>query len=111
MRSDDGIDCWQIRYYHTVQASWTDWLHHWEWNCGIPGLICVYLSFHWRSHRNSKPSVDGAPVVVSANTLKEAYAIVREDYGEDAIILGTRTVNQRQELGLGHERQVQVTVQ
>ncbi len=64
-----------------------------------------------RSHRNSKPSVDGAPVVVSANTLKEAYAIVREDYGEDAIILGTRTVNQRQELGLGHERQVQVTVQ
>ena len=64
-----------------------------------------------RSHRNSKPTVDGAPVVVSANTLKEAYAIVREDYGEDAIILGTRTVNQRQELGLGHERQVQVTIQ
>ncbi len=64
-----------------------------------------------RSPRNSKPSVDGAPVVVSAPTLKEAYRIVRADYGEDAVILGTRTVNRRQELGLGHDREIEVTVQ
>jgi flagellar biosynthesis GTPase FlhF len=56
------------------------------------------------------PSADGAPVVVAARTLKDAYRIVREEYGEHAEILGTRTVNRRQELGLGHERQVEVTV-
>lgn len=64
-----------------------------------------------RSPRNSKPSVDGAPIVVTARTLKEAYKIVRDDYGEDAVILGTRTVNRRQEQGLGHEREIEVTVQ
>ena len=64
-----------------------------------------------RSNRNSKPSVDGAPVVVTANTLKDAYKIVRDEYGEDTVILGTRTVNRRHELGLGHERQIEVTVQ
>jgi len=64
-----------------------------------------------RSPRNSKPSVDGAPVVVTAGTLKDAYKIVKEEYGEDAVILGTRTVNHRQELGLGHLRQVEVTIQ
>ena len=60
---------------------------------------------------NSRQSVDGAPVVVTARTLKDAYKIVREEYGEDAQILGTRTVNRRQELGLGHDRQIEVTVQ
>ncbi len=64
-----------------------------------------------RSNRNNKPSVDGAPVVVTASTLKEAYKIVRDEYGEDTVILGTRTVNRRHELGLGHERQIEVTVQ
>ncbi|MCB1183737.1 hypothetical protein KDM41_09895 [bacterium] len=48
---------------------------------------------------------------MTAATLKDAYRIVRQDYGEDAVILGTRTVNQRQELGLGHERRIEVTVQ
>lgn len=55
--------------------------------------------------------VDGAPAVVTAGTLKEAYRTVREQYGDDAVIMGTRTVNRRHELGLGHERQVEVTVQ
>lgn len=64
-----------------------------------------------RSRRNSSQPVDGTPAVVTAGTLKEAYKTVREQYGEDAVILGTRTVNRRHELGLGHERQVEVTVQ
>jgi len=64
-----------------------------------------------RSSRNSKPSVDGAPAVVTARTLKDAYKIVRDDYGDDAVILGTRTVNRRQEIGLGHDREIEVTVQ
>lgn len=60
---------------------------------------------------SSMLSDSGAPVVVTADTLKEAYRLVRRDYGADAVILGTRTVNQRQELGLGHERRIEVTVQ
>lgn len=64
-----------------------------------------------RSLRNSKPSADGAPAVVTARTLKAAYKRVRQEYGPDAVILGTRTVNQRQDFGLGHDRRVEVTVQ
>jgi flagellar biosynthesis GTPase FlhF len=64
-----------------------------------------------RSLTNSKPSVDGAPAVVTARTLKEAYKKVRQEYGSDAAILGTRTVNQRQDFGLGHDKCVEVTVQ
>jgi len=63
-----------------------------------------------RNARN-KRSADMGPAVVTAPTLKEAYRLVRQEYGDDAVILGSRTVNQRHELGFGHERRIEVSVQ
>ncbi len=48
---------------------------------------------------------------MTAPNLKEAYRKVRRDFGKDAVILDTRTVKRRHELGLGYEKLIQVTVQ
>jgi len=61
--------------------------------------------------RNNKHSVESSPVVVTAATLKEAYQIVRDEHGPDAVILGSKTVTRRQEKGLGHSKMVEVTIQ
>ena len=55
--------------------------------------------------------VDSRPAVVSAPTLKGAYKLVKQQFGDDAIILGSRSVTKRQPLGLGHEKVVEVMVQ
>lgn len=60
---------------------------------------------------NSRPSLDGGPVVVSAPSLQTAHRRIRDRYGDDAVILSTRTVARRHELGLGQERLVEVVVQ
>lgn len=49
--------------------------------------------------------------MITAPTLKGAYKLVKQTYGDDAIILGSRTVTRRQPMGLGHEKFVEVTVQ
>ncbi len=62
------------------------------------------------SRNRNRPPADQNPVV-TAPTLKGAYKLVKQTYGEDAVILGSRTVTRRQPHGLGHEKFVEVTVQ
>jgi flagellar biosynthesis GTPase FlhF len=62
------------------------------------------------SRRNNKQQVEGIPQVISAPTLKEAHKIVRRKYGKNALILSTRTISRRQEMGLGQEKMVEVVV-
>jgi hypothetical protein len=50
-------------------------------------------------------------VVISAPSLQTAHRRIRDRYGDDAVILSTRTVARRHELGLGQERVVEVVVQ
>jgi len=50
-------------------------------------------------------------VVITAPSLQTAHRRIREQFGDDAVILSTRTVTRRHELGLGQERGVEVTVQ
>ncbi|MCP4292330.1 MAG: hypothetical protein GY780_10925 [bacterium] len=54
---------------------------------------------------------DSQPAVVTASTLKGAYKKVKAEFGDDAVILGSRTVTKRQPDGLGHEKIVEVMVQ
>ena len=63
------------------------------------------------SRNRTRPLANNQPVVISAATLKGAYKLVKDEFGEDAIILGSRTVTKRQALGLGHEKVVEVMVQ
>ncbi len=63
------------------------------------------------SRNRTRPLANSQPVVISASTLKGAYKLVKEEFGDDAIILGSRTVTRRQALGLGHEKIVEVMVQ
>jgi flagellar biosynthesis GTPase FlhF len=63
-------------------------------------------------YRNrTRPLANGQPTVVSAPTLKGAYKLVKQKFGEDAVIMGSRTVTKRQALGLGHEKMFEVMVQ
>ena len=62
------------------------------------------------ANRNTKPSAEATPEVVTAPTLKQAYKLVRERYGRNAVILGSRNIVRRQALGLGREKLVEVTV-
>ena len=63
------------------------------------------------SRRKARPSVDGQPIVISAPTLKEAYRRVKNELGDDAVILSSRSVTRRQPQGLGNEKTVEVIVQ
>jgi len=63
------------------------------------------------SRNRTSQQVDSRPAVVSAPTLKGAYKLVKQQFGDDAIILGSRSVTRRQPLGLGHEKIVEVMVQ
>ncbi len=60
---------------------------------------------------NSRQSPDGGPVVIAAPSLQTAHRRIRERFGDDAVILSTRSVTRRHELGLGQDRGVEVTVQ
>lgn len=60
---------------------------------------------------SNRPSPDGGPVVIAAPSLQTAHRRIREQYGDEAVILSTRSVARRHELGLGQERGVEVTVQ
>ncbi len=50
-------------------------------------------------------------MVISAPSLQTAHRRIRERFGDDAVIISTRTVTRRHELGLGQERGVEVVVQ
>lgn len=62
------------------------------------------------SRKRTRLSAESQPTVISAPTLKGAYKLVKKQFGDEAIILGSRTVNRRQALGLGHEKMVEVMV-
>ncbi len=63
------------------------------------------------SRNRTRLQVDSQPAVISAPTLKGAYKLVKQQFGDDAVILGSRSVTKRQPLGLGHEKVVEVMVQ
>ncbi len=63
------------------------------------------------SRNRNRQQVDSQPAVISAPTLKGAYKLVKQQFGENAVILGSRSVTKRQPLGLGHEKMVEVMVQ
>ncbi len=63
-----------------------------------------------QSRWNSQPRADAGVEIVTGPNLKEAYRKVRLMYGEDAAILGTRTVTMRSANGLGQEKMVEVTL-
>ena len=63
------------------------------------------------TRNRTRQQADLQPVVISAPTLKGAYKLVKQQFGDDAIILGSRSVTKRQALGLGHEKAVEVMVQ
>ena len=54
---------------------------------------------------------DDGPVVIAAPSLATAHRRIRERYGDDAVILSTRSITRRHELGLGQDRGVEVVVQ
>ena len=60
--------------------------------------------------RNSPPPSDGI-VAVAAVTLQEAYRRVKREYGDEAVIVGSRSVSRREDRGLGQSRFVEVLVQ
>lgn len=60
---------------------------------------------------NSRHMPDDGPVVITAPSLQTAHRRIRERFGDDAVILSTRSVARRHELGLGQKRGVEVTVQ
>ena len=60
------------------------------------------------TRKPSKRSADSGPGIFRAPTLKEAYRRVKRELGDDAIILGSRKVTQRQSHGLGQEQMVEV---
>ncbi len=60
---------------------------------------------------SSRRTPDQGPVVIAAPSLATAHRRIRERYGDDAVILSTRSVARRHELGLGQERGVEVVVQ
>ncbi len=62
------------------------------------------------TRRNSRLPASGGTEIVTAPNLKEAYRKVRLIYGEDAAILGTRTVTMRSDNGLGQEKIVEITL-
>ncbi len=63
------------------------------------------------SRNRTRQQADSQPVVISAPTLKGAYKLIKQQFGDEAVILGSRSVTRRQPLGLGHEKLVEVMVQ
>ncbi len=62
-------------------------------------------------HRNSTPPVDSQTTVVTGTTLSEAYKNVRQEFGPDAVISGSRSRSRRKSSGWGSEQVIEVTVE
>lgn len=60
---------------------------------------------------SSRRAPDGGPVVIAAPSLATAHRRIRERFGDDAVILSTRSITRRHELGLGQDHGVEVVVQ
>ena len=62
-------------------------------------------------HRNSTPPVDGGTAVVTGPTLSEAFKRVRQEFGPEAVISGSRTRSRRKGKGLETEKVFEVLVE
>ena len=62
-------------------------------------------------HRNSMPPVDGRTTVVTGSTLSEAFRNVRQEFGPDAVISGSRSRSRRKSSGWGTEQVIEVMVE
>jgi hypothetical protein len=61
--------------------------------------------------RNNTPQVDGNMTVVTGRTLSETFKLVRQEFGPDAVISGSRTNTRRKSSGWGTEQVVEVLVE
>lgn len=62
-------------------------------------------------HRNSTPPADGRSTVVTGPSLSEAFKRVRQEFGPDAVISGSRTVSRRKSSGWGSQQMIEVLVE
>ena len=62
-------------------------------------------------HRNSTPPADGGTSVVTGPTLSEAFKRVRQEFGPEAVISGSRTRSRRKSNGWGTEKVIEVLVE
>jgi hypothetical protein len=62
-------------------------------------------------HRNSTPPADGRSTVVTGPSLSEAFKRVRQEFGPEAVISGSRTRSRRKSSGWGTEKVVEVLVE
>ena len=61
--------------------------------------------------RNNTPPVDGQVTVVTGRTLSETFKLVRQEFGPDAVISGSRTSTRRKSSGWGTEQVFEVLVE
>lgn len=61
--------------------------------------------------RSSTQPVDGNVTVVTGRTLSETYKLVRQEFGPDAVITGSRTNTRRKSSGWGTEQVIEVLVE
>lgn len=61
--------------------------------------------------RNNTQPADGRTSVVTGPTLSETFKLVRQEFGPDAVIAGSRTNTRRKSNGWGTEQVVEVLVQ
>ncbi len=61
--------------------------------------------------RNNTPPVDGQVTVVTGRTLGETFKLVRQEFGPDAVISGSRTNTRRKSNGWGTEQVFEVLVE
>jgi len=61
--------------------------------------------------RNNTPPADGNVTVVTGRTLSETFKLVRQEFGPDAVISGSRTNTRRKSSGWGTEQVVEVLVE
>lgn len=62
-------------------------------------------------HRNSTPPVDGGTSVVTGPTLSDAFRRVRQEFGPDAVISGSRTRSRTKDNGSKTEKVFEVLVE
>ena len=62
-------------------------------------------------HRNSTPPADERSTVVTGPSLSEAFKRVRQEFGPEAVISGSRTRSRRKSSGWGTEKVVEVLVE
>ena len=62
-------------------------------------------------HKNSMPQADNSTAVVTGSSLSDAFKRVRQEFGPEAVIAGSRSRSRRQSRGWGTDTVVEVLVE